>query len=335
MRIVFISCAALFGTLFVVLTVVGLIGNSVVIAAISCDKKMRHSVMNMLLFNLAIADALNLIITTVEWSPTIALGRLEWILPAILCPLARYLEIIFLFVSILTQIVVCVERYVAIVYPMHARRLCSRQNIFILIVLTWLFVVLFAIPYALLHRLTPKCMLLLCRYFKQSLCVNPYVSTSFWRRYKWLEFFCFYFIPCIFQQYVSIFAKLVKLTKKQCNLCITVSTSEAVVHHQTEALRIRRNVVKMLVGCVSMYFICYSPIQTIFLSKALFDVQVSTTYEFILLMDALALMCSACNPLLYALFSKKFRARIARILVLSCSYICCYNRNRKAVSTSR
>ena len=36
---------------------------------------------------------------------------------------------------------------------------------------------------------------------------------------------------------------------------------------RSEALIMRRNVVKMLVACVCVYFICYSPIQGIFLSK--------------------------------------------------------------------
>uniref|UniRef100_A0A915EAS5 Thyrotropin-releasing hormone receptor n=1 Tax=Ditylenchus dipsaci TaxID=166011 RepID=A0A915EAS5_9BILA len=76
----------------------------------------------------------------------------------------------------------------------------------------------------------------------------------------------------------------------------------------------RRSVVKMLVACVSVYFICYSPIQGIFLSKVLFNVTFHPPYEFILLMNALALLCSACNPLLYTLFSKRFRARITRLL---------------------
>ncbi|VDN18775.1 unnamed protein product [Gongylonema pulchrum] len=248
MRTVSIPYALLFGTLFVILTTVGLVGNLVVIAAIAGDKKMRNSVMNMLLFNLAVADALNLITTVVEWSPTIALGRLGWILPAVLCPVARYLEIIFLFVSIMTQLIVCVERYIAIAYPMHARRLCSRQNIFVTILITWLF----SIPH------------------------------------------------------------------------ISASSSQAEIRSRSEALRTRRNVVKMLVACVSIYFICYSPIQGIFLSKALFGIHVSTPYEFILLMNALAMMCSACNPLLYTLFSKKFRARITRILPLAeCQRYCC------------
>uniref|UniRef100_A0A915CBJ5 G-protein coupled receptors family 1 profile domain-containing protein n=1 Tax=Parascaris univalens TaxID=6257 RepID=A0A915CBJ5_PARUN len=109
-RLVSVPSSLLFGLLLLILTIVGLIGNVVVIIAIGGDRKMRRSAMNMLLFNLAVADALNLITTTVEWSNTVLLGSPEWVLPPIFCPIARYLEITFLFASIMTQLIVCVER---------------------------------------------------------------------------------------------------------------------------------------------------------------------------------------------------------------------------------
>jgi hypothetical protein len=92
------------------------------------------------------------------------------------------------------------------------------------------------------------------------------------------------------------------------------SASPGDLNPHSEALTMRRNVVKMLVACVCVYFICYSPIQGIFLSKGLFNVSFHPPYEFILLMNALAMTCSACNPLLYTLFSKKFRARVTRLI---------------------
>lgn len=51
-RLVSFPWSLFFGTLFVFLTTIGLIGNFIVIIAISGDKKMRKSVMNMLLLNL-------------------------------------------------------------------------------------------------------------------------------------------------------------------------------------------------------------------------------------------------------------------------------------------
>lgn len=51
-RLVSVPSSTFFGSLFVILTTMGLIGNIIVIIAISTDRKMRKSVMNMLLLNL-------------------------------------------------------------------------------------------------------------------------------------------------------------------------------------------------------------------------------------------------------------------------------------------
>uniref|UniRef100_A0A9J2PEB5 G-protein coupled receptors family 1 profile domain-containing protein n=1 Tax=Ascaris lumbricoides TaxID=6252 RepID=A0A9J2PEB5_ASCLU len=332
-RLVSIPSSLLFGLLLLILTIVGLVGNVVVIIAIGGDRKMRRTAMNMLLFNLAVADALNLITTTVEWSNTVLLGSPEWVLPPIFCPIARYLEITFLFASIMTQLIVCVERYIAIVYPIRARQLCSRCKILTTIFIMWIFVALFALPYAILHKKRPT----------SKGCHNIYSSSSFWQNYKWIEFASFYFLPCII--FVVLYSKVSKVLWAKnrflqqgrilCSFIIfskclrnkmfdnvsssllSASSSMQEIQTMTDALKLRRNVVKMLVACVSVYFFCYSPIQGIFLSRALFEIHFSPPYEFILLMNALAMMCSACNPLLYTLFSKKFRARIARILWFS------------------
>lgn len=86
-RLVSLTWSTLFGSLFVLLTIVGLFGNTIVVLAISGERKMRKSVMNLLLLNLAIADALNLVTTTVEWTPTVVLGYPAWVFPALLCPI--------------------------------------------------------------------------------------------------------------------------------------------------------------------------------------------------------------------------------------------------------
>ncbi|KAF7633995.1 G_PROTEIN_RECEP_F1_2 domain-containing protein [Meloidogyne graminicola] len=325
-----------FGSLFSLLTIVGLCGNALVIVAILGDRKMRKSVMNLLLLNLykqmiyqkfkAFADALNLVTTSLEWTPTILLGSPTWIpwLPFCLCPVVRYLECVFLFTSILTQLMVCIERlviYIAIVFPIHARLLCSRTNILIAIFIIWLTACLMAIPYALHNEISPD----------GSVCINVHASSEFWN--KWFEFLSLYLLPCL--AFIFLYSKICavlwtknrQLYEEKKSLAAkdeprlsdpgsaasrASSSSAALLNAREEALRTRRNVVKMLVACVSVYFVCYSPIQAIFLSRGLFHVRIHLPYQFILLMNALAMLCS--NPLLYTLFSRRFRTRIAALL---------------------
>uniref|UniRef100_A0AC34PUK7 G-protein coupled receptors family 1 profile domain-containing protein n=1 Tax=Panagrolaimus sp. JU765 TaxID=591449 RepID=A0AC34PUK7_9BILA len=301
-RLVSLPWSIFFGSLFVGLTTIGLLGNIFVIIVISGDRKMRKSVMNMLLLNLAVADALNLITTTVEWVPTTVFGHPAWVFPNFMCPLARYFECVFLFSSILTQLVVCVERYIAIVYPIHAKRLCSRRNILLTIMSTWVFVFFLAFPYALYNEKRPN----------SRVCANPYMHTSFWSIYKWIEFTNFYFLPCII--FIFLYTKVCRVLWSKNKQLYEETNTLNDVSARSDALIMRRNVVKMLVACVSVYFICYSPIEGMFLSKALFNITVLPPYEVVLCLNALAVTCSACNPLLYTLFSKKFRTKITGLL---------------------
>ncbi|PIC38479.1 hypothetical protein B9Z55_010480 [Caenorhabditis nigoni] len=295
-----------FAVLFSILTVVGIIGNVFVIYAIAGDRNMRKSVMNILLLNLAVADLANLIFTIPEWISPVFFDTYDWLLPSFMCPVCRYLECVFLFASISTQTIVCIERYIAICLPIHARHLCSRRNALITVAVSWIIVCCFAAPYAVYHTV------------KTTTCSNTAGKSMWWQAYKWSEFLSFYLSPC--------FIIIVVYTKvSRCLWCkdptLQNETRSCLENKMSirgaEALRTRRNVVKMLIACVAVYFLCYSPIQFMFLSKAILNVSIHPAYEYILILNALAMTCSASNPLLYTLFSTKFRRRLRD--VFSCN----------------
>nr|CAD2187577.1 unnamed protein product [Meloidogyne enterolobii] len=90
---------------FILLSFVGLFGNSLVIGAVIGNKKMCKSAMNLMLINLALADLFNLALTSLEWAPTLWIGRPHWPINWRWgCPLVRYFECVFLFASILSQL---------------------------------------------------------------------------------------------------------------------------------------------------------------------------------------------------------------------------------------
>lgn len=59
---------------FSLITAIGLAGNLLVIVAIVGSAPMRHSVMNLLLMNLAIADFLNLFSSSFDWIQILLAG---------------------------------------------------------------------------------------------------------------------------------------------------------------------------------------------------------------------------------------------------------------------
>ncbi|GMS90591.1 hypothetical protein PENTCL1PPCAC_12766, partial [Pristionchus entomophagus] len=144
--------AVVFSILFSALTLIGVVGNLLVIIAIGSDRKMRACIMNILLLNLAVADLSNVILAIGEWSPAVFVSRPIWILPDALCPINRYLECVFLFTSISTQLIVCLERYIATIHPMRARAWCCRNTALKAVAIAWLLAAIFAIPYAVHHE---------------------------------------------------------------------------------------------------------------------------------------------------------------------------------------
>uniref|UniRef100_A0A0N5BG08 G_PROTEIN_RECEP_F1_2 domain-containing protein n=1 Tax=Strongyloides papillosus TaxID=174720 RepID=A0A0N5BG08_STREA len=291
-----------FGTLFSGLTIIGLLGNVIVIIIIGFDKSMRKSCMNILLLNLAVADTLNLTVSTVEWIHLILKGYQEFIFPPIFCPISRYLECVFLYSSIMTQLIVCVERFIAIIYPIHARRLCTTRNFIKSLISMWIFVFITASPYLFVNVLSPT----------KKICFTSGLREKWFIAFKWVEFSSLYLFPAII--FLILYSKVAKSLWKNNSQLYEGSRTSCINHGINDTLKMRRNVVKMLVACVIVYFICYSPIQGLFIAKYLLNISLVPPYEFVLIMNALAMTCSACNPLLYTLFSKKFRKRISEFL---------------------
>lgn len=94
--------------LFFVVGFVGILGNSLVIIVILIDRKMRNSVTNLFIMNLAVADLLIMLFGIPE-IVQFMLNR-GWLLGAILCKLDRFILVLSLYVSVLSLVSVCIER---------------------------------------------------------------------------------------------------------------------------------------------------------------------------------------------------------------------------------
>ena len=97
-----------FSIAFFLVGLTGILGNGLVIYIIFTDKKMRQSLTNMLLINLAFSD---MIILTLG-IPEIVQFMLNkgWLMADILCPIQRSLLVVGLYVSVMTLVALCIER---------------------------------------------------------------------------------------------------------------------------------------------------------------------------------------------------------------------------------
>lgn len=108
------SYIALFSSLFCVVGTVGILGNLMVVYIILADRKMRKSVTNMLILNLALADSLIMLCGI----PEIVLFMINkgWLLGLVMCKFQRTVLVCALYSSVLTLVAVCIERYVVQVH---------------------------------------------------------------------------------------------------------------------------------------------------------------------------------------------------------------------------
>ena len=98
----------LLSLLFCIIGTAGLLGNTLVIIVIFLDRKMRQSVTNIFIMNLAAADFLIMLIGI----PEIVQFMMNqgWLLGETLCKVNRYILVVCLYVSILSLVSVCIER---------------------------------------------------------------------------------------------------------------------------------------------------------------------------------------------------------------------------------
>lgn len=82
------------------------------------------------------------------------------------------------------------------------------------------------------------------------------------------------------------------------------------------AVRARRGVLKMLIAGVAVYFISFSPHQVLLLYNTLSGSHFEETWSYLIFVNLMAYTSSACNPLLYSVFSQKFRNKFLAILGL-------------------
>ncbi|KAL4228116.1 hypothetical protein ACF0H5_013551 [Mactra antiquata] len=97
-----------FSTLFFAIGTVGILGNILVVYIVFSDAKMRLSMTNMLIVNLAVAD-LNILLFGVPEIVQFMLNR-GWLLGYEMCKIQRSVLVCALYASVMTLLALCVER---------------------------------------------------------------------------------------------------------------------------------------------------------------------------------------------------------------------------------
>ncbi|KAM4731137.1 5-hydroxytryptamine receptor 2A [Anableps anableps] len=121
--------------LILVAIAVTVMGNILVILAVSLEKKLQNAT-NYFLMSLAVADML-LGILVMPVSMVTILYDYKWPLPSDICPIWIYLDVLFSTASIMHLCAISLDRYIAIRNPIHHSRFNSHTKARIKIMAVW------------------------------------------------------------------------------------------------------------------------------------------------------------------------------------------------------
>ena len=287
---------------YIIIFVISLTGNTLIIYVVRKSKHIQRNV-NYLILNMAISDLFTavLVIPTKIVQIILDIDEERWLITGlggqITCKLLRFVLDIPLSVSTLTLVLIALERFVAVVFPLRAKRITSRLRV-ALILSTWIISVALHGPYFYIFKIV--------EYDSESYCIptwEPVFEEPATGKF-YASFLCVALIIIPFTLLVVIYTIIVLTLVKQRN-----ALREAV---RGGVLRdkMNRNVLKMAVTIVVLFAICWGPVNIyifIFIFVWNWDVPRCVLPAFPFIAEFFAHTNSAINPFVYFGFVENYR----------------------------
>ncbi|CAF3291526.1 unnamed protein product [Rotaria socialis] len=399
--------------LFIIIAIVGILGNLLVIISVEFDARMRRSLTNQLIVRVASCDFIILLFNIPDIIQFVLSNNGNWVLSQFSCKFIRTTLVLAQYASVLNMCALTIERFIGIVYPLRSKFLREEKHVLIITIFVWLFSLLCASPNLIyLHvSIYAESSRRSCRlqYNAENISKDKHTYII----HKSFESIVFYFFPLLLQIYCYI-----RIARQLFNIDETLQTSYCAIskstNHRTKdyiddedyytdnddnsstkytttdslsrlsirrsqnllksnniylskvrlqtncplirqpfqiscpirrtkvtynALKSRRNVIKMLFIVVLIYFISFSPqvlVFTLFETNMIETIPhfIQTPY-FVAFTMLLVTISSASNPLVYAIFCSKFRQsflKVLRKLFCCCQTKFTYPSNQRAVS---
>ncbi|XP_070578261.1 allatostatin-A receptor-like [Ptychodera flava] len=293
--------AAAITVFYGLITIIGFVGNSMVILVVLKEKKMRNTT-NVFVFSLSIAD-LSFIVICV---PVTALNHIlgTWIFGRAMCKIMTYFTFVNVYASVYTLTVMSFDRFLAIVYPIRTMKFRRTRYAIVCVTVLWTVI---------LSALSP--MLIVTDTIQYG---NDIVCTSTLDRksQKW-------FIGQFFATSYAFPLTVISLTYffMLRNLWINAAPSANI---SEESARRKRKVTVMVVAVVVVFAICWLPIQVILIRThfATYDYRNPTLMAIYYTANCMSYANSCINPIIYVFLSKNYRQAFKRA-------ICCCIRKQQ------
>ncbi|CAL1529230.1 unnamed protein product, partial [Lymnaea stagnalis] len=290
-------------TIFGVICVLGVFGNSMVIIVVLTDKHMRNTT-NILILSLAVADLLFLVCCVPFTAVNYAIN--VWPFGNFGCKLIQYAKYVTAYASVYTLVIMTISRYIAVVMPLRSLTLLNTRNTLFAILFIWIIILSGNSPIFLqfgeLHYEVQN--------ETRSACLNVQELED---PVSGQVFFGFFFV-------IGYFIPLAAITFLYGRILIRLRCADVpgdCKQSRAENIRMKRSVTKMVSIVVIVFAVCWMPLQIMLFAERFgaFTFTDNKLYTGILFASTcLAYVNSCVNPILYAFLSDSFRQNFKRLL---------------------
>ena len=301
-------CSTIASTMFTltlsVISAAALIGNVLVAATFMKTRNLRTST-NYYIVNMAVSD---LLCPFFNWplyasegmlTPTTLISE-PW--ASSVCKLGMYLRIVSQVVSVLSLVLIALDRFIAIVYPLKGIMLNVKIRV-VLLFLSWLIPILYGLPYTLFTRTIKVDGQTFCRFMMSGKAQTVYTGAIF---------VLFYLIPLI--TIIILYSLITRSLKKR------PLPGNSLVRNQGNEKRRQQNqrILKIMISIVFGFFICWTPL-CIYVFLKIFYPTVFPTDRCLLLVGLTFYVCpslsTAINPIILFAFSTNYNQALRSLLL--------------------
>lgn len=251
---------------FSLIGITGFVGNLLVVITVVCNVQMRNTT-NLLIFNLSFADLLFICFCIPFTAVDYSFGL--WPFGEAWCSCVQYLIVVTAYISIYTLVLMSMDRFLAVCYPVS--RIRNERNTLISIAVLWITILVINLPVFYAHGLREYTdegrNLTSCTFIG-----NEYFS---WSTFHISMFASSYLLPLILISGLYLFM-LLRLW--QSNLT-----------QSKESKRGKRRVTRLVIVVVACFATLWLPIQTILLLKSLHLYEATTHVTIALQISAVKL----------------------------------------------
>ena len=297
---------------YFIILIVSLVGNILLILVIYNNKQLRKSI-NYFVFNMAVSDLFNpftimpvRIAHIISGSDSWKVDS-PWILGNILCKLSYFLPDVSLVVSIISLLLISIDRFVAVVFPLKAKLVTPKARL-IGIGCAWLVAIAVHAPYFYTFRLF--------HIANQTYCQSDWgpVETQTKKRYLMANFIAFFVVPiCLLAVMYGFISWTLKTKNKKFKRWLSSG--------QRSRDQQLNKIIRMSVAIIIAFAVCTIPLVVyIFSLIFLWNWQVPPICAFRTVIPFVCLfmlnLWSAVNPCICFIFNKNYRNGFQQIPLL-------------------